>query len=77
MSKGLRTFKLYLNDYNDTVITVEVPTKIIGFDDVFNEDMVIAYAYDEGYITEEDYEYIEYVEEEQRVGHFDIINSYL
>lgn len=77
MSKGLRTFKLYLNDYNDTVITVEVPTKIIGFDDVFNEDMVIAYAYDEGYITEEDYEYIEFVEEEQRVGHFDIMNSYL
>jgi len=77
MNKGLRTFKLYLNDYDYTVITVEVPTKIIGFDDVFNEDMVIAYAYDEGYITEEDYEYIEYVEEEQRVGHFDIINSYL
>lgn len=77
MSKGLRTFKLYLNDYDATVITVKVPTKIIGFEDEFNEDMVVAYAYDEGYITEEDYDYIDYVEEEQRVGHFDIVNSYL
>lgn len=76
MSRGCRHFELYLNDDDCSTIKVDVPTKIVGFDDFVDEDIVVGYAYREGYINNEDLDCLDYVEEVSREGHFDIANSY-